>query len=99
VSIIHRDLAGVCYASVDKNQALCSQTQRAADFFVASSGLAVHGVLSPTQAPRSTRGMASLAHVTFWFLKHSNRADELTGNTYCVSILKLFKTTIQTGGQ
>jgi hypothetical protein len=42
---------------------------------VASQRLLHHGVRSPTQAVRSTRGMDSLAQVTLWFLKQERKSD------------------------
>jgi len=55
-----------------------------------SPGLVLHGVRSPVQALRSTRGMDSLAQGTFWFLEHSTGIEghsyEVVGNAFCFSI-------------
>ena len=41
---------------------------RSRNILVASQRFVLHGVRSPAQALRSTRGMDSLAQVTLWFL-------------------------------
>lgn len=38
---------------------------------VASQSFLLHGMRSPTQALRSTRGMDSLAQITLWFTKEA----------------------------
>lgn len=65
ISLLHQ-----LHLPVDINRhSLITKGSSSHNILVASQRFLLHGMRSPAQALRSTRGMDSLAQVTLWFLK------------------------------
>lgn len=65
------------YQSLICRSNLSAEKNRQKHKVMASQAFVLHGIRSPTQGLRSTRGMDSLAQATLWFLKYkANRTQK-----------------------